>query len=250
MHLQLTVAYDGGSFLGWQETKEGPSIQGTLRSCVEQVTGSPAKVEGASRTDAGVHAWGQIVSIRCEDRYPADRLIYSLQCLLPETIAIRGWSEASESFHPSLDAIGKEYRYQVSLIRQPLLRHQVWTLPDTELNLSKMREATTILLGEHDFHAFATDHVHMPIKDPRCRLDRLEITTPSNGMIEIALCGNRFLYKMCRTLAGTLVDIGRGRLSLKDVKAALESGRREQTGICAPAAGLCLMRVLLSEDNP
>ena len=251
MHLKLLLAYDGSSFLGWQETREGPSIQGTLRMCVEQITQAPAKIEGASRTDAGVHAWGQVVSLQCCDRFSTERLVHSLQCLLPESIAIRDWEIVSDAFHPSLQAKEKTYRYLISRIRQPLVRHQVWTLDRSlpDLDLNAMQEAAHALLGHHNFSAFATDHLGYPIRDPYCCLKEMLISTPDAALIEIQLRGNRFLYKMCRTLVGSCVEVGLGRRSITSLVQALQSGRRADVGLCAPAQGLCLMEVLLQDSS-
>jgi tRNA pseudouridine38-40 synthase len=249
LSVRIQLAYDGTRYLGWQETKEGPSIQGILRAAAMQILQAPVEIEAASRTDAGVHAEGQVVVIRCsEARYPIDRFVRSLGRLLPSDLAIVEGAEVSGSFHPTLDATGKTYLYRIALQPMPLLRHQVWTLPSgsygpVQLDVWAMRQAATSLLGRHDFSAFATDQIDYPVKNPVCELRRLDVEEPAAGLVQIRLEGDRFLYKMCRTLAGTLADVGRGRICGSSMPAILADKRRERAGVCAPAQGLTLQRV-------
>jgi tRNA pseudouridine38-40 synthase len=254
LSLRLTVAYDGSRYLGWQQTREGPSIQGVLRQTAEMILQRPVQVEGASRTDAGVHALGQVVSLRCqESRYTEARFLRSLIRLLPPDIVIVESAYTPDSFHPTLDAKAKTYWYLVGLRPLPLERHRVWQLPNqgiepAALDLTAIRRAAQLLIGTHDFSAFAVDHVDMPIKDPHCTLMSIEVEELQPELIRLAFFGNRFLYKMVRSLAGTLVDCGRARLCPEDLPDILASRRRERAGICAPAHGLTLAKVHYEDE--
>lgn len=249
LSLRLTIAYDGTRYLGWQQTREGLSIQGVLRQTAEQILQCPVCVEGASRTDAGVHALGQVALLQCQgSRYEEQRFLRSLIRLLPPDIAVLEAASASASFHPSLDARAKTYWYTVSLQPRPLERHRVWHLPGqgsepAALDLVAIRGAAQQLLGTHDFSAFAVDHVDMPIRDPLCTLTSIAVEELEPGLIRLEFHGNRFLYKMVRSLAGTLIDCGRGRLHGEQIPLILASRRRERAGVCAPAHGLTLARV-------
>jgi tRNA pseudouridine38-40 synthase len=247
LSIRMTIAYDGTAFLGWQETKEGRSVQGVLRLTAEQILQCSVEVEAASRTDAGVHATGQTVVLRSAVcRYPLERFLQSLQRLLPPDVAILDAAPCSMEFHPTLDASGKTYVYRVSEQPNPLWRHQVWHLSArsmvSSLDLGAMRRGAQHLVGRHDFSAFAVDHLDHEIRNPICELSSIQILQ-SDGQILIQMQGNRFLYKMCRSLAGTLIDCGRGRIPPDYIPVILESRRREQAGVCAPAHGLTLVQV-------
>lgn len=246
--LRCTLQYHGERYLGWQETSEGPSIQGTLRQILEKMAQAPIEIEAASRTDAGVHAKGQVVGLWLPSgRYAPERWISSLQNQLPRDIGVTDWELAPSTWHPTLDVVGKAYRYQVSLRRAPLLHSFLWELPGVLLQEERMRTALEILHGAHDFTAFATDLVDHPIRNPICNLRHLSLESSPQGIFSFTFVGDRFLYKMCRTLVGTLVDIGRNRIPLEDLESILQSRLRSRSGICAPPQGLCLEKVFYKE---
>lgn len=247
LSLRIRLAYDGTAYLGWQETREGPSIQGTLRSLASQILQAPVEVEAASRTDAGVHASGQVIVLRCKQpRYSADRFLQSLSRLLPPDIAMVTADAVSTDFHPTLDAIGKTYLYQIGLRPFPSRRHEIWQLPmsgQTMPDQEVMRQAASLLIGTHNFSAFAVDHVDNPIKNPICTLNTISIREREPGLLVLELQGDRFLYKMCRSIVGTVLDCGRGRIDPAQIPWILEQQQRKHAGICAPAHGLTLLEV-------
>jgi tRNA pseudouridine38-40 synthase len=254
LSLRLILAYKGTRYCGWQETREGPSVQGVLRSICRQILASPVEIEAASRTDAGVHAEGQVVVIRSEHpRYSPKRFLQSLRRLLPSDIAIVDGVPCAHEFHPTLSALGKCYRYRFSTVRKPLLEDLCWELPlqawgSLPLNIEAMRVAAASLLGIHDFTALATQQTEHPVKNACCHLSKLALVKVDEGLWDLFIEGDRFLYKMCRSLAGTLIDCGRGRIDPLSIPEILKSRRRELAGLCAPPHGLTLIKVLYPVD--
>ena len=246
MHnIKLSIAYDGTGYLGWQKTRMGPSIQEELERVLSRIFQQPISVEGASRTDAGVHAEGQVASFSI-DRKEIDlaRLEVSLNQLLPPEIAVLGVEEAPLDFHPSLHALSKIYRYRLFTGKTQLPQERLYTWHDRyPLELSSMRKAASSLLGERDFSAFCNTKKGELKKDAVRKLFRLSIREEGSHLL-FELEGNRFLYKMARNLVGTLIYVGRGRLSPEEMPTILASRDRKRAGITAPACGLSLYRVL------
>jgi len=249
------IAYDGSAFLGWQQTKMGRSVQGTLQRAAEQIAGCPVIVEAASRTDRGVHARGQLIGL-----YPtvplkrSDHFLQGLSRILPSDVAILSGGIAAAGWHPSLSASGKVYRYQVSLRPEPLLRGVVWELPrrgwvSQDLDRESMRACADLITGAHDFRAFATDQQRMIVNNPLCIIASIELCWESATLLSIWLRGDRFLYKMCRTIAGTIIQVGQQKIHIEGITRALATGNRSGIGMCAPAHGLCLMQVMQSEAS-
>ncbi len=243
-NVRLLVAYDGTSFLGWQKTKMGPSVEETLGLTIEQIFQHPITLQAASRTDAGVHANGQVVNFFTEKQFDPSKLLISLNSLLPSSIRILEVRKAPSTFHPTLDAKGKEYRYKICYgkVQMPLHRYDSWHLHE-QLDLNRMHEAIPYLLGKRDFSAFCNTRRHAPIKDRECTLERITIEEIERERLLICLFGNRFLFRMARNLVGTVVDVGRGRLELEAIPDLFEVGKRSQAGVCAPAHGLTLFQV-------
>ncbi len=229
---KLILAYDGTRYFGWQKTITGPSIQEELQKAIARITGEHVLPEAASRTDRGVHAQGQVVQFALARPLEPQRLHRGLNAVLPSDIRIL--SLEPHLFHPTLDALGKEYHYRLFLgpVPDPHTRLYAWHIP-YPLDLAKMEQEAQQLLGTHDFTAFANE----PEKDPLCTLESIAFT----DSLTIQIRGNRFLYKMARNIAGALVYIGSDKLtSLSDT---LASRDRKKGGITAPAHGLHLHQV-------
>lgn len=237
------LSYDGTHYFGWQKTRTGPSIQEALQEALAQLCQETPLLDAASRTDRGVHAKGQVVAFSLAKRWEPPRLQRALNAVLPHTIRIHQMEEIKESFHPSLDARQKEYRYFVCLgaVQDPLYRLYSWHYP-RKIDLAKMHQAIPYLQGTHDFSAFANRRE----KNPLCTLFTIEITSLENQRLQISLHGNRFLYKMARTLAGTLLYVGVGKIASDDLPSILHSKSRTKAGMSAPAHGLFLHRVYYS----
>ncbi len=228
------ISYDGTRYLGWQKTKEGASIQESLEQALFKITGEKGPIEAASRTDRGVHAEGQVIQFRSAGK----NLLRAFNALLPPDIRLIQLEE--KEFHPTLDAALKEYRYRLCLspVQEPIYRLYSWHC-HTPLNLNRMKQAAQDFLGTHDFTAFANE----PEKNTVCTIEKIEFTEPSLGRLQIAISGNRFLYKMVRNITGTLLYIGCGKLPENSIPFLLASRDRKLAGVTAPAHGLFLHKV-------
>jgi tRNA pseudouridine38-40 synthase len=240
INLKLTLAYEGTSYLGWQKTKMGPSIEEALEKALFQIFRIPILLQAASRTDAGVHAEGQIVNFTLPYIPNLFQLRLGLNSFLPDDISILSLENVETSFHPTLDALGKEYHYHIynHSADHPLHRKFSWHVPHP-LNLEAMRNAANYLIGEHDFSAFSNEPVAHAIR----KITSIEISLLSEKRIRIAVKGNHFLYKMVRNIVGTLVYVGCGKISIDKIPAILASRDRKSAGITAPAHGLTLFQV-------
>lgn len=249
MHnIKLILAYDGTAYLGWQKTNMGPSIEATLQTVLEQILQQPIILQAASRTDAGVHAIGQVVNFLANhpvtDRH---RLKISLNSLLPKDLTVTDVQEASLSFHPTLDCCGKEYRYYLCYGSTQLPHHRFysWHYP-YRLEISEMRSAISDLTGQHDFTAFCNTKKNSHYKDFLREVTDIKIVEMEKERLCIIVKGNHFLYKMVRNIVGTLVYVGRGKISREQLSQVLENKDRRAAGMTAPAHGLFLQEVFYS----
>lgn len=240
MNYQLILSYDGTGYFGWQKTSTGPSIQEELEKALFRITGEAATPEAASRTDRGVHAEGQSVQLSLQKPRAPALLLRGLNAVLPPSIRVTGARAASPDFHATLDAAGKLYHYRLCLgpVQDPLHRLYSWHFR-YPLSLDLMEQAAENLLGTHDFTAFANE----PEENPLCTLEAIAFEKLPYSRLQIAVRGNRFLYKMVRNLAGTLIYIGAQKLPPDAIPAILASRDRKAAGITAPAHGLFLSRV-------
>lgn len=247
-NIRFEIAYDGSSFCGWQESKDGRSVEETLRCVLERVVGAKVVLQVASRTDSGVHAAHQVGNFyaECAD---LDKLLYAARRLLPPDISLLSLSEVPESFHPTLDNRGKIYHYSIATAWEalPWTRATSWHLK-RPLNVSAMQEAAKLFLGEHDFLGFCNRRPEGKPEISVCQVRRLDIVQEPNGL-RFEIEGNRFLYKMVRNLVGTLVDIGCGKLSKQPIIEALRTRDRKLVGQTAPANGLTLYQVLYDKSQ-
>ena len=248
-NIQLIVAYDGTDFLGWQKTSEGPTVEGHLEAVLEKLLQEQIILQAASRTDAGVHAEGQVVNFFTEStRFDLPSLQRSVNALLPSAIRVLEIKERPPIFHPTLDNIGKEYHYFISNTpyEKPKNRLFSWHVPKP-LDLDLIRANAELLLGTHNFSAFSTE---FPLeKDPTCTLYSIEVEPQKEGIVCFKITGNRFLFRMARCLIGTLVYIGNGKIPPNALEEILESTKRAKAGVSAPAHGLHLIEVFYKKEK-
>jgi tRNA pseudouridine38-40 synthase len=242
MHnIKLTIEYDGISYHGWQVQKGIPTIQGEIEKALESILQEKVKLIAASRTDAGVHAKGQVANFKTKSVIPAKSLMSGLNSILPPTIAIRNCVRAKSSFHARNLAKQKLYRYTIlnSSCPSPLLRNYVYFFPQ-HLDLIKMREGARMLIGRHDFSSFCASS---EAREKRiCQILSLQLKR-KGALIYIDIEADYFLYNMVRIISGTLLDIGRGKISTKELQKILLAYDRRQAGPTLPAHGLCLIKV-------
>ncbi len=246
MHnIKLIVAYDGRSYLGWQKTRMGPSIEADLQRVIEQIVQHPAPLQAASRTDAGVHAQGQVVNfLTSKIHLNLDKFRISLNSLLPKDIVILQVMLMPASFHPTLDCTGKEYRYFICFGPSQLPHHRFysWHVPYL-LKTELIRQAIPQLIGTHNFAAFCNVKKNAHYSDYVRTVQLLELLEIEKHRLCFRIRGNHFLYKMVRNIVGTLIDIGREKIPCEDLIQILKSQDRPEAGVTAPAHGLFLHEV-------
>lgn len=243
-HLKLILSYDGSNYLGWQATKEGLSIEETLQKAIEKILQQPVRLEAASRTDAGVHAKGQVVSFFAHlSKLDLKKLHISLNQLLPKDIRVLSLELVSMDFHPTLDGKEKEYVYQLSTspFQCPFKRQTSWHFP-FHLDMSMMEKAAMSLIGEKDFKGF-TNTKKNPHETTIRTIHSIRIEKQQEDII-FTIRGNHFLYKMVRNIVGTLCYIGCEKLPLSVIADLLQNKQRAKGGMTAPAHGLTLSKVI------
>lgn len=239
-NLKVTIQYNGANYCGWQKQPDSLGIQGTIEKAINEITKEEVKLVGSGRTDAGVHALGQVANFKLESSIPVQKIPNALNAKLPKDISIIACTEVGDEFHSRYSAKGKRYRYLIynNMYRNPIYKDISYHVR-YDLDFKKMCKEAKHLIGEHDFKGFmssgssVTDTVRT-IYD--ITLEKQE------DLIILEVEGNGFLYNMVRIIVGTLVDIGRGRIneSLKDI---INSKNRGKCGHTAPAHGLFLKKV-------
>ncbi len=249
-NLKLTIEYDGSRYLGWQVQPQGATIQGVIEDAIERVTGERRRINGSGRTDAGVHAFGQVANVRVRTRIPTDRLAGALNANLPDDVVVLAVEDVPWAFHARYDATAKTYEYVVETRRtRPVVgRGRVHHHP-AALDVDAMRAAATALVGQHDFRSFATVD---PVRAGRSAVRTLfEAGVERDGTrVRFRFTADGFLYNMVRALVGTLLEIGVGRRPADDVARVLAACDRRVAGPNAPARGLTLVRVEYAPDAP
>ncbi len=243
--VRVLIAYCGTPFFGWQRQDGFVSIQQRLEEALETLVGDAVVVHGAGRTDAGVHAFGQVAHFHVDTNLVDDRLRHALNFHLPDSIVVLRLETCRDDFHARFDARGKRYAYRVvtSRFRPPFGRGGAhWTRDP--LDAAAMRAAGRELLGSHDFKAFAS--AGSPRKNTVRRLEHLRLVGRRGGFW-IVVQGNGFLYNMVRAISGTLLEVGRGKLAPSEVGEILRSRDRRRAGPTAPPEGLYLLSVLYGE---
>lgn len=240
--LRLLVAYDGTEYAGWQRQDGQRTIQGCLEDAFKSMTGQAVIVRGAGRTDAGVHADGQAASVEIASRIPNLGFLRGLNTLLPRDIAVLDVADMPAGWNARHDARGKIYRYQVwnAPVRSPSHERRAWHVHDP-LDTHAMREAAGVFVGEHDFRAFRAADCD---RKNTVRIMRRFDVRRDGMLIALEVEGTAFLRNMVRILAGTLVAVGRGRMTRDHIRALFESGDRTRAGVTAPAHGLTLIQVI------
>lgn len=243
-YYQLILAYEGSAYQGWQKTPMGKSIESTLEAALFQILRHPTSLQAASRTDAGVHAEGQVVqfALPCAINDPG-RFLHNLNNVLPKDIRAISIEEKPLAFHPTLDATSKLYTYWICnhRIQLPFYRHLSWHFP-YPIELPLIQQSIHHLLGSHDFSAFCNDR-SLWTRSPVCTLASIELHPQPHDRLHIAIQGDHFLYKMVRNLVGTLAYIGCGKIPPQKLPSILQSKDRTCAGLTAPAHGLRLSRV-------
>lgn len=238
---KLTLEYDGTAYAGWQRQPDQPSIQAAVEGALQELTQRQIAVVGAGRTDAGVHALGQVASFRSDRPLgPAD-WTRGLNALLPYDICVLTTESASDDFHARYSARGKVYEYRIFNRRErsALSAHRAWHVT-AALDLAAMREAGRVIVGRHDFRSFQGPN--SSTENPVCDLRRVDVHE-EGPMILIQAEADRFLKQMIRALVGTIVEVGQGKRLPAVMKEILDAADRRAAGYTAPAHGLYLMRV-------
>ncbi len=244
MRYKITVEYDGTSLVGWQKQKEGPSAQEYLEKAIEGFSHQKTEVFCAGRTDAGVHALAQVAHFDLSIDVQEYKIRESINAWLRDLeapVAVIEVQKVSQDFHARFSAKGRGYIYRVLNRRapSPLRLNRVWSV-SFDLDVEAMKEAAQFLLGNHDFSSFRGSGCQA--KSPVKTLDKLDIYRSGDEII-FELEARSFLYHQVRNMVGTLIQVGRGKLSPQDVKTILEEKNRTKAGISAPAAGLYLSKV-------
>lgn len=240
-NIRLTVAYDGSAFVGFQRQANGMAVQEVIENALARILGVPTTLYFVARTDAGVHAWAQECTFYTEGVIPGAHFARALNALLPLSVRVRHSEEVPADYSVRRRNTGKTYVYQVQLGREdsPFRYRYVWR-PGYRLVIEAMREAAQVLVGQHDFTSFRGNN-SVPA-DPVRRV--YDITLRECGdVLRIYVTGDGFLYKMVRNIVGALIDVGRGRLTKRDLEVILAAKDRRRLGMTAPAQGLCLLHV-------
>lgn len=238
---KCVCAYDGATFEGWQSQAGGRTVQDTIEARLGQIFGRTVRIHGSGRTDAGVHALGQVFHFDAAWRHGAPKLLAALRSGLPPAIQVKSAQTVAADFHARFKATGKRYEYRLHTgDPDPFTRPYCWTVPRT-LDVAAMQTAAAVLCGRHDFRAFTA--LNGPEREDTVRhLRRLEVRRRGRRIALIAEADG-FLYKMVRSLAGALVAVGEGRLTPEQVRGILEAGRRTVAVQTAPPQGLFLVKV-------
>ena len=239
--LKLTVAYDGTAYAGWQIQPSEPTVQAAIEAAWREITREDTRVTAAGRTDAGVHALGQVVGVATESQLSRNDLHRGLNAVLPEDVAVIAVDDAPENFHATHDAVAKTYRYQIHTGRTPDVfnRRYAWHYPQP-LDAEKMHAAAQALVGTHDFASFESAGSERP--DTVRTLTKSSVTREGDR-ITVEVSGDGFLYNMVRAIVGTLVELGKGARDEAWVAEVLAARDRRVAGQTAPPHGLFLVRV-------
>lgn len=239
--IKLTIAYDGTNYCGWQVQPNGITVEEVVNKALKKLTGEDIQVIGASRTDSGVHALGNVAVFDTHTTIPPERISYALNQRLPEDIVIVKSEEVAEDFHPRYCDCSKTYEYHILNMRISIPTKRLTNyFVSYDLDVEKMRKAAGYLIGEHDFVSFC--NVRTDVEDTVRTVTELEILKDGEE-ITIRISGNGFLYNMVRIIVGTLIRVGRGFYEPEKVKEILEAKDRKAAGVTAPPHGLILAEI-------
>lgn len=244
--IMMIVSYDGSAYCGWQVQPNGLSIEEVLNKTLSELLGEDIKVIGASRTDAGVHALGQVAVFDTNARMPGEKISFALNQRLPDDIIIQESKEGPLDFHPRFNKSSKTYEYRIL--------NRTFNIPTKrlysyfyymKLDIDKMKEAANYLVGEHDFRSFCAPKTQ--VTDFVRTIYDIQITKQGEE-ISIIVKGNGFLYNMVRIIVGTLLEVGRGFIAPEDIKTIIEAKDRTKAGPTAPAMGLTLVEICYNDN--
>jgi len=245
VNIKLIIEYDGAEYYGWQRQKNFLSIQKTLEEKISRMTQEETKINGSGRTDAGVHALGQVANFKTNSAIPIQKIPFTLNNLLPDNIRIKRAEQVDNNFHARHSAISKIYYYYIFYLGKDhfypsFLSNKYTYCVHNNINILKMKKASKLLLGEHDFSSFACSGSNF--KNTIRKLKKINIK--KNGrIICFQMEANAFLYKMARRIVGTLLEVGQGKIDYCYVKRMLETKNKEEGSKTVPAKGLFLMQV-------
>ena len=241
-NIKLTIEYDGKDFNGWQKQPTKLNIQGTIEQAIKQITGEEVQLNASGRTDAGVHAFGQVANFKTNSQIPIDKFAIAINSRLKRSIVIKKAEEVEERFHSRLNCKKKTYRYVINNSTEgtAIYRNLETHIPQ-KLDVEKMKQAVKYFEGEHDFKAFKASGTSS--KSSVRTIYKAEVKSKPNNRIYIELTGNGFLYNMVRIIAGTLVEVGMEKIEPKDIKSIIDSKDRSQAGKTLPPQGLYLVKV-------
>ncbi len=244
-NIKLTIEYDGSSYAGWQRQKNAMTVQQKLEESLEKLCGEPVNVIGSGRTDSGVHARGQVSNFKTSSTIPPERYSYALNSMLPSDIRINCSKEVPMDFHARFSATGKKYRYSIinnthgTAIDRQYLHHV-----SSPLDIQAMKEAAKIFEGTHDYAGFMA--TGSPVKSTVRTIYESKLIQ-DGSLLHFTVTGNGFLYNMVRIMAGTLIDVGKGKISANVIPDIIAYRKREKVGATAPANGLFLEEVYYDE---
>ena len=241
-NIKLTIEYDGKDFNGWQKQPDKLNIQGTIEQAIERITGEKVELNASGRTDAGVHAIGQVANFKTNYELPIEKWPLALNANLKKSIVIKSVEEVEERFHSRLTCKKKTYRYIInnSKYGTAIYRNLETHIPQ-KLDVEKMKNAVKYFEGEHDFKAFKASGTSS--KSSVRTIYKAEVIEMPDERIYIELTGSGFLYNMVRIISGTLVEVGLGKIKPEAIPEIIESKQREQAGKTLPPNGLYLVKV-------
>ena len=238
--IKLVVAYDGTDYCGFQVQNNGPTIEGELNKVLSELFKEDIKVIGASRTDSGVHAYCNVAVFDTDARMPAEKMLYALNQRLPEDIRVQSSCEVAADFHPRHTDSRKTYEYRIynAPVQNPMKRRfALWNYHN--LDVDKMKKAAAYLEGEHDFKSFCSADTQ--VESTVRTIYSVQVTQTGEDIV-ISVCGNGFLYNMVRIIAGTLLEVGKGKIEPNEMDRILNERKRQASGPTAPPHGLTLVK--------
>jgi tRNA pseudouridine38-40 synthase len=255
-NIQITLEYEGTRYAGWQAqrgklSRSDRTVQQVVEKALAEVLKEPVDLIGASRTDAGVHARGQSANFSYRGNFPPEKLQGALNARLPEDIAVTGCRQVGDDFHSRYAAAAKQYRYEVICrkVRPVLERDRAHWCPQP-LDVPLMRAEASVLAGRHDFKAFEASDAARSARRSSIRTVRSIRVSRRGERVALEITGSGFLHHMVRNIAGTLLDIGRGKLPPGSMRKILASRDRKKAGPTAPACGLTLVKVFYNSKKP
>lgn len=241
MKIKLTVSYDGTNYCGWQIQPNGTSVQGVIEEAIFRLTGEKVSITGSGRTDAGVHAKGQVASFETQSKIPPENFYKALNTLLPPDVKAVKSELVADDFNACRNAKKKTYTYSmyISDVELPL-KERYSVRVEKGLDVKKMKKAGKLLVGEHDFKSFCS--TGSEVKTTVRKIYSLKVKKTKDDL-KISITGNGFLYKMVRSIVGVIIAVGQGKLTESDITQMLKTGERNLESKTFPAKGLTLMKV-------